>query len=184
MKVTEFGQLRSQLQVAARKQQGSLAVRDLSGLVPPGQLVDTENLTTLLVVVPKAAKGDWVAQYEALTDFVVPRSSEVGAADARGWGPADGAGAGWGLRACGEGWASQLPRGHHTTPHHTRLTSPTHLAQVVAEDADYLVFTVVLFRRAVDNFKAAARTKGFQARCMAAAAGRGGGGGAGVDHGG
>lgn len=48
LKVTEFGQLRSQLQAAARKQQGSLAVRDLSGLVAPGQLVDTENLTTLV----------------------------------------------------------------------------------------------------------------------------------------
>jgi len=48
LKVTEFGQLRSQLQAAARKQQGSLAVRDLSALVAPGQLVDTENLTTLV----------------------------------------------------------------------------------------------------------------------------------------
>jgi len=33
---------------------------------------------------------------------------------------------------------------------------------VVAEDQDYLVFSVVLFRRVVDNFKTAARTKGFQ----------------------
>lgn len=35
---------------------------------------------------------------------------------------------------------------------------------VVAEDSDYIVFTVVLFRRVVDNFKTAARQKGFQVR--------------------
>lgn len=81
MKVTEYSQLRSTLQAAARKQQGSLAVRDLSTVVAPGQVVDTENLTTLLVVVGKAARGDWDTQYETLSDFVVPRSSEVS-----GWG--------------------------------------------------------------------------------------------------
>ena len=109
MKVTEFSQLRSTLQAAARKQAGSLAVRDLGPLVPPGQLVETENLTTLVVVVAKAARGDWLAQYEALSEFVVPRSSGV-----------------------------------------------------VAEDADYAAFTVVLFKRVVDNFKTAARAKGYQ----------------------
>ena len=109
--MTEFGQLRSTLQAAARKQGGSLAVRDVSSLVPPSQLVYTENLTTLLVVVPKSAKGDWLAQYESLSEFVVPRSTSV-----------------------------------------------------VAEDQDYQAFTVVLFRRVVDNFKTAARGKGFQVR--------------------
>lgn len=111
VKVTEFGQLRSTLQAAARKQGGSLAVRDVSSLVPPSQLVYTENLTTLLVVVPKSAKGDWLAQYESLSEFVVPRSTSV-----------------------------------------------------VAEDQDYQAFTVVLFRRVVDNFKTAARGKGFQVK--------------------
>jgi hypothetical protein len=109
MKVTEFSQLRSTLQQAARKQAGSLAVRDLSPLVDPSQLVDTENLTTLLVVVPKPSRGEWVAEYEGLSEFVVPRSSAV-----------------------------------------------------VAEDQDYCVFTVMLFKRVVDNFKTAARSKGFQ----------------------
>jgi hypothetical protein len=117
MKVTEFSQLRSTLQQAARKQAGSLAVRDLSPLVDPSRLVDTENLTTLLVVVPKPSRGEWVAQYEGLSEFVVPRSSAV-----------------------------------------------------VAEDQDYCVFTVVLFKRVVDNFKTAARSKGFQVGAAGAAA--------------
>lgn len=84
-------------------------MRDLSSLVPPTQLVDTENLTTLLVVVSKQARGEWLSQYESLSEYVVPRSSSV-----------------------------------------------------VAEDQDYQAFTVVLFRRVVDNFKTAARGKGFQ----------------------
>ena len=84
LKVTEYGQLRSTLQAAARKQGGSLAVRDLAGVVPPGRLVETENLITLCAVVGKQAKADWLAQYEGLAEFVVPRSSEVRAAGGRG----------------------------------------------------------------------------------------------------
>lgn len=103
VKVTEFSQLRSTLQAAARKQQGSLAVRDLSGLVPPGQLVDTENLTTLLVVVAKSARAEWLAQYEQLSEFVVPRSSEVGLCVRGGRGPL-------GPRRWGAGLGSAGPR--------------------------------------------------------------------------
>jgi V-type H+-transporting ATPase subunit C len=33
---------------------------------------------------------------------------------------------------------------------------------VVAEDNDYALVTVVLFKRVVDDFKAAARSKGYQ----------------------
>ena len=38
---------------------------------------------------------------------------------------------------------------------------------VVAEDNDYCVFSVVLFRRVMDSFKTAARSRGFQARTAA-----------------
>jgi len=103
------------VQAILRKQTGSLAVRDLSGVVSPDQLVNTENLTTLVAVVPKASRSEWLTSYELLTDFVVPRSSEL-----------------------------------------------------VAEDSDYSAYAVVLFRRAVDDFKAAARAKGFQAKDVAA----------------
>ena len=42
---------------------------------------------------------------------------------------------------------------------------------MVAEDQDYCVCTVVLFKRVVDNFKTAARQKGFQVRaCLCASA--------------
>jgi V-type H+-transporting ATPase subunit C len=37
-------------------------------------------------------------------------------------------------------------------------------SKVVAEDNDYALVSVVLFRRVIDDFKAAARTKGYQVR--------------------
>ena len=73
----EVAALRSALAAANRKASGSLAVRDLAPLLaraPRGRLVDTENLTTLAVVVPRGAEREWLAAYETLTDFVVPRS--------------------------------------------------------------------------------------------------------------
>lgn len=71
----------------------------------------------MVVVVPKAARGEFLTTYESLTEFLVPRS-----------------------------------------------------AVEVAEDADYVAFMVVLFRRVVDDFKLAARSKGYQAKDLAVAA--------------
>lgn len=99
-----------------RKRTGSLAVRDLSDVVGPETLVDTENLVTLLVVVPRSSVPEFFKVYETLVDFgVVPRS-----------------------------------------------------AALAAEDAEHSVLRVVLFRRAADDFKAAARAKGFTAKEVAA----------------
>lgn len=91
-------------------------MRDLSDTIPQERLVSTENLTTIITVVPKGIQAEWRTCYESLADFVVPRSSFQ-----------------------------------------------------VAEDSDYVAFAVVLFRRAVDDFKASARARGFQAKDVATA---------------
>lgn len=49
----------------------SLAVRDLSNLVKPEDVIATEHLVTLLAIVPKYSQKDWLASYETLTDYVV-----------------------------------------------------------------------------------------------------------------
>uniref|UniRef100_A0A7S0RL04 V-type proton ATPase subunit C n=1 Tax=Chlamydomonas leiostraca TaxID=1034604 RepID=A0A7S0RL04_9CHLO len=77
VKVSEYNTMKSQLNAASRKQTGSLSVRDISSLVKPQHMVDSENLTTMFVVVSKFALQEWEAQYEKLTNFVVPRSSKV-----------------------------------------------------------------------------------------------------------
>lgn len=75
IKATEFTQLKQQLHGLLRKAQGSLAVRDVSTIVPDGMIVSTENLKTMVCVVPKTSVEDWRANYETLTEYVVPRSS-------------------------------------------------------------------------------------------------------------
>ena len=49
----------------------SLAVRDLSDLVKPEDIITSENLTTLLAIVPKYSQKDWLFGYETLTNYVV-----------------------------------------------------------------------------------------------------------------
>lgn len=114
VKSTDYAQARATLHAMLRKTTGSLAVRDVSNLVPADVVVSTENLTTLVSIVPKASHDEWLNCYEGLTDFVVPRS-----------------------------------------------------AVLVAEDSDYYAYSVLLFRRIVDDFKAAARSRGFQAKEVA-----------------
>ncbi|GLC77785.1 hypothetical protein PLESTF_001066900 [Pleodorina starrii] len=111
VKVSEYNTLKSQLSQVTRKAQGSLAVRDISTVVKPQHVIDTEHLGTLFVVVSKFSLKEWEDGYAKMADFVVPRSSAV-----------------------------------------------------VAEDNDYALVSVVLFKRVFDDFKAAARSKGYQVR--------------------
>ncbi|KAK9917348.1 hypothetical protein WJX75_003410 [Coccomyxa subellipsoidea] len=111
VRMSEYNQLKGLVTAANRKQTGSLAVRDLTGLVKASDAVNTENLITLFTVVTKQDKSEWLTTYETLSDFVVPRSSKL-----------------------------------------------------IFEDQDYALFSVTLFKRVADSFKAAARSKGFQVR--------------------
>nr|Q9SCB9.1 RecName: Full=V-type proton ATPase subunit C; Short=V-ATPase subunit C; AltName: Full=Vacuolar proton pump subunit C [Hordeum vulgare]CAB65127.1 vacuolar H+-ATPase subunit C [Hordeum vulgare subsp. vulgare] len=76
VRVAEYGNVKSQLGAINRKQTGSLAVRDLSNLIKPEDMVTSEHLVTLLSIVPKYSQKDWLASYESLDTFVVPRSSK------------------------------------------------------------------------------------------------------------
>ncbi|KAL8123234.1 V-type proton ATPase subunit C-like [Apium graveolens] len=77
VRVAEYNNVRSQLNAINRKQTGSLAVRDLSNMVKPQDLITTEHLVTLLAVVSKYSQKDWLSSYETLTTYVVPRSSKL-----------------------------------------------------------------------------------------------------------
>jgi hypothetical protein len=71
VKVNEYNTLKTALNAAMRKQGGSLSVRDISTLIKPGHIVDSENLTTLFVVVSKFGLQEWATCYEKLTSYVV-----------------------------------------------------------------------------------------------------------------
>lgn len=77
VKTSEYTMVKSQLTGMNRKAAGSLATRDLGEVVNESDLIDTENLTTLLVAVPKFSQREWMDTYESLAQFVVPRSSKL-----------------------------------------------------------------------------------------------------------
>jgi hypothetical protein len=71
---SEYNQQKSQLSQIARKQTGSLAVRDLSTIVSEKDVINTENLLTLFVVVPRHVKKEWLSTYESITEYIVRAS--------------------------------------------------------------------------------------------------------------
>ncbi|PSN31288.1 V-type proton ATPase subunit C [Blattella germanica] len=82
-KSTAYNNLKGNLQNLAKKQTGSLLTRNLADLVKKEHFIlDSEYLTTLLVIVPKASFNDWHQGYEKLTDMIVPRSSQLVSQDA------------------------------------------------------------------------------------------------------
>lgn len=76
IRVAEYSNVRGQLNAINRKQTGSLAVRDLSNLVKPEDIITSEHLVTLLAIVPKYSQKEWLSSYETLATYVVPRSSK------------------------------------------------------------------------------------------------------------
>ena len=61
-----------------KKTTGSLVTRNLGDLVKKEHFVlDSEYLTTMVVVVPLSMINDWHAKYEKLTDMIVPRSTSM-----------------------------------------------------------------------------------------------------------
>ena len=71
IRVSEYNHLKGQVNQQNRKATGSLAVRDLSGLVSSKDIISTENLVTLFVVVSKHNKLEWQSSYEKFCEFVV-----------------------------------------------------------------------------------------------------------------
>lgn len=75
-KSSAYNNLKGNLQNLEKKQTGSLLTRNLADLVKKEHFIlDSEYLTTLLVVVQKPHFSDWNSGYEKVTDMIVPRSS-------------------------------------------------------------------------------------------------------------
>ncbi|CAL54674.1 ATPase, V1 complex, subunit C [Ostreococcus tauri] len=77
LKCGQLSTSRNHLNSLGRRTGGGVNSKDLSELINPADLVESENLTTLVVQVPKMRTEDWVSNYETLSNFVVPRSSKV-----------------------------------------------------------------------------------------------------------
>lgn len=77
-KSSDYNTLKGNLHFLEKKQSGSLMTRNLSDLVKKEHFIlDSEYLTTLLVIVPKQLYKDWDTNYEKITDMIVPRTSTL-----------------------------------------------------------------------------------------------------------
>nr|XP_061798919.1 V-type proton ATPase subunit C 1-A-like [Nerophis lumbriciformis] len=74
-RVAAYSSVKANLLRLENKLEGSLLTCSLNGMVRRDDLVVSEYLTTLLVVVSRKNYGNWEKKYESLTNFVVPRSS-------------------------------------------------------------------------------------------------------------
>ncbi|XP_067267256.1 V-type proton ATPase subunit C 1-B [Chanodichthys erythropterus] len=111
-RASAYNSLKGNLQSLERKNVGNLLTRSLGDIVKKEDFIlDSEYLTTLLVVVPKTSYPDWQKTYETLSEMVVPRSTKL-----------------------------------------------------LFEDQDSGLFSVTLFRRAIDDFKQKARENKFMVR--------------------
>jgi len=110
-KTADYNSINHTIAAEERKLGGSLLVRSLVDVVKETDLLNTEYMTTLLVVVPRPLTKEWQATYETLTNYVLPRSSKL-----------------------------------------------------VAEDSEYGLWSVTLFKRVVEDFKHTSREKRFTVR--------------------
>ncbi|XP_053984699.1 V-type proton ATPase subunit C isoform X1 [Hylaeus anthracinus] len=82
-KSTTYNNLKGSLQNLEKKQTGSLLTRNLADLVRKEHFIlDSEYLTTLLVIVPRTSFQEWHSGYEKLTNMIVPRSTQLITQDA------------------------------------------------------------------------------------------------------
>jgi len=74
-KSSEYNNLLHSINAEDRKIGGNLMIRDITEIVKENHVIETEYLETLVVTVPKALVKTFLASYEKLVEFVLPRSA-------------------------------------------------------------------------------------------------------------
>jgi len=81
--IGEFQEIEQEIAQQKKKEAGNLMLRDLSTIIKPNDVISSDYLVTLFVVVPKHSIKDWFNSYETLMPTpeppqpppIVPRSS-------------------------------------------------------------------------------------------------------------
>lgn len=76
-KSSEYNTLNSTINADMRKQGGSYLTKDFSEAVQQKHVVESEYLQTLFFAVPRYSYKEWEKTYPKLTEYVLPRSSEL-----------------------------------------------------------------------------------------------------------
>ena len=79
IRLSEYNTLKSRAQASLRRKNGGLGVRDMEHVLAGKMqdVIDTEMLVTVFVVVPTHLKTEWRMRYETLASDVVPRSAVI-----------------------------------------------------------------------------------------------------------
>lgn len=75
IRLSDYSTTRQALSSIERRSQGNLMTRALSTIVEEEHVVSSDHLTTLFVVFPAYNESEFLAGYEQLAEFVVPRSA-------------------------------------------------------------------------------------------------------------
>jgi len=71
-----YNSIESIINKAMRDESGPLSTKDLTSILANRQIVETDFMTTILVVVPINEEKIFMANYEFFTKGVVPKSAE------------------------------------------------------------------------------------------------------------
>jgi V-type H+-transporting ATPase subunit C len=74
-KAAEYNNLLHNINAEDRKSGGNLLVKDIGEIVKENHVIETEYMETLFVAVPKTSAKIFLATYEKLVDYVLPRSA-------------------------------------------------------------------------------------------------------------
>jgi len=74
--MTEFNEIKTNLNSIERKEGGSLLMRPLDPYVRQHDIVESDNLTTLLLVVPRLKEQEFLTTYEFLEAEAIRREKE------------------------------------------------------------------------------------------------------------
>jgi len=108
----KYNAIKSALGQMDRKTAGNLMVKSLTDVVKKEDVVETETMTTVFVVVNRNNEKDWLEQYETMATYVVPRSAH----------------------------------------------------KAICEDGELKLFGPIVFRKCLDDFKAACRENRYTVR--------------------
>jgi len=77
VKASEYSNLLHSINAEDRKIGGNLLIKDISEIVKENHVIATEYMETLFVAVPKILVKNFLASYEKLVEFVLPRSALI-----------------------------------------------------------------------------------------------------------
>jgi len=130
----EFSQITSSIIGIEKSTEGSLLIRDLSNIVKENQFIDSESLTTLLVIVPRSRVEEWYRCYEILVDLYPSEKSDD----------------------------PQIQEEEKNKEKQYCVVPRSSF--VIYEDNDETLLTVVLFKRYVDLYKKEVQKEKYQIR--------------------